>query len=147
MKKISVAAILIGCVISPIACSREPVSAASGAPASLPASGGSIRDELLYQRAVQSYLWALPLLNMRAMKEGSEAKFGAGYNVLPIWKKRMSAATVVTTPNSDVIYAMGYLDLKRGGPMVIEAPPGLQGILDDFWQRPIRMVQPFEGRD
>jgi hypothetical protein len=107
----------------------------------------SIKDELLYQRAIQSYLWALPLLNMRAMKEGSEAKFGAGYNVLPIWKKRMSAVTLVTTPNSDVIYAMGYLDLKVDGPMVIEAPPGLQGILDDFWQRPIRMVGQFEGRD
>jgi hypothetical protein len=72
---------------------------------------------------------------------------GAGYNVLPIWKKRMSARTLVTTPNSDVIYAMGYLDLKRDGPMVIEAPPGLQGILDDFWQRPLRMVGQFEGRD
>jgi hypothetical protein len=106
-----------------------------------------LRDELLYQRATQSYLWALPLLNMRAMKEASEKTFGAGYNVLPIWKKRMSAKTLVTTPNSDVIYAMGYLDLKRDGPMVIEAPPGLQGILDDFWQRPIRMVGQFDGRD
>jgi hypothetical protein len=84
---------------------------------------------------------------MRAMNEGSEAKFGAGYNVLPIWKQRMSAVTLVTTPNSDVIYAMACLDLKRAGPMVIEAPPRLQGILDDFWQRPIRMVGRFEGRD
>jgi hypothetical protein len=108
---------------------------------------GRLRDELLYQRATQSYLWALSLLNMRAMKEGSEKTFGAGYNVLPIWKERMSAKTLVTTPNSDVIYAMGYLDLKRDGPMVIEAPPGLQGILDDFWQRPIHMVGQFEGRD
>jgi hypothetical protein len=105
-----------------------------------------LRDELLYQRATQSYLWALPLLNMRAMKEGSEKTFGAGYHVLPIWKRRMSAKTLVTTPNSDVIYAMGYLDLKRDGPMVIEAPPGLQGILDDFWQRPIHMVGRFDGR-
>jgi hypothetical protein len=59
----------------------------------------------------------------------------------------MSAKTLVTTPNSDVIYAMGYLDLKCDGPMVIEAPPGLQGLLDDFWQRPIRMVGQFEERD
>ena len=127
-------------VFAPSPASGQPATAPNFAPA-------SIKEELLYQRATQSYLWALPLLNMRAMKEGSEAKFGAGYNVLPIWKKRMNAATLVTTPNSDVIYAMGYLDLKRDGPMVIEAPPGLQGILDDFWQRPIRMVEQFEGRD
>ena len=37
----------------------------------------------------------------------------------------------------DVIYAMSYLDVGRDGPMVFEAPPGLQGILLDFWQRPI----------
>lgn len=32
---------------------------------------------------------------------------------------------------------MSYLDLGKDGPMVFEAPPGLQGILLDFWQRPI----------
>ena len=83
---------------------------------------------------------------MRSMKEGSEAKFGKGYNVLPIWKKRLSAKTLITTPNSDVIDAMGYLDLKSDGPLVIEVPPGLQGILDDFFQRPIHSVGDIGGR-
>jgi hypothetical protein len=106
----------------------------------------ALRDELTYQQATQSYLWALPILNMFAMKEASEAKFGKGYNVLPIWKERLNAKTLVTTPNSDVIYAMGYLDLKQDGPMVIEAPPGLQGILDDFWQRPIPSEGEIDGR-
>jgi hypothetical protein len=82
-------------------------------------------------------IWALPLINTLGMKVGSEAAFGAGYNVLPVWKKRLDAKTLVTTPNSDVIYAMGYLDLGKDGPMVFEARPGLQGILLDFWQRPI----------
>jgi hypothetical protein len=40
------------------------------------------------------------------MKVGSEKTFGVGYNVLPVWKKRLDAKTLVTTPNSDVIYAM-----------------------------------------
>jgi hypothetical protein len=106
----------------------------------------TLRDDLIFQQATQSYLWALPILNMYAVKEGSEAKFGKGYNVLPIWKKRLNAKTLVTTPNSDVIYAMGYLDLKQDGPMVIEAPPGLQGILDDFWQRPIPSEGEIDGR-
>jgi hypothetical protein len=100
-----------------------------------------LRDELLFQRATQTYLWALPLINTLGMKIGSEKAFGAGYNVLPVWKKRLDAKTLVTTPNSDVIYAMSYLDVGRDGPMVFEAPPGLQGILLDFWQNPI----PVEG--
>ena len=97
----------------------------------------ALNDELLFQRATQVYLWALPLINTLGMKEGSERVFGAGYNVLPVWKKRLDAKTLVTTPNSDVIYAMSYVDLGKDGPLVFEAPPMLQGILLDFWQRPI----------
>jgi hypothetical protein len=97
----------------------------------------TLRDELLFQRATQAYLWALPLLNTLGMQVGSERAFGDGYHVLPIWKQRLDARTLVTTPNSDVIYAMSYVDLGRDGPMVFDAPPMLQGILLDFWQRPI----------
>jgi hypothetical protein len=97
----------------------------------------ALRDELLFQRATQTYLWALPLINTLGMKYGSEKVFGAGYNVLPIWKKRLDAKTLVPTPNSDVIYAMSYVDLGKDGPLVFEAPPMLQGIQLDFWQRPI----------
>src|SRR5215510_1537867 len=110
-----------------------------------PETAKLLRDELLFQRATQTYLWALPLINTLGMKVGSEKAFGAGYNVLPVWKKRLDAKTLVTTPNSDVIYAMGYLDLGKDGPMVFEAPPDLQGILLDFWQRPIPGPGKFAG--
>ena len=106
----------------------------------------ALKDELVFQRAVQSYIWALPALNMYGMKEGSEKVFGKGYNILPIWKQRLNAKTLITTPNSDVIYALGYLDLKDDGPMVIEVPPGLQGILDDFFQRPVCSEEQIGGR-
>jgi hypothetical protein len=96
-----------------------------------------LRDELLFQRATQIYLWAMPLINTLGMQVGSDKTFGAGYNVLPIWKQRLDAKTLVTTPNSDVLYAMSYVDLGKDGPLVMEAPPELQGILLDYWQRPI----------
>lgn len=96
-----------------------------------------LRDELLFERAVQVYLWALPAVNLMAMKEGSEKVFGSGYNVFPVWKHRLNSKTIVTTPNSDVIYAMAYVNVGRDGPLVIEIPPEQQGILDDFWQRPV----------
>ena len=97
----------------------------------------TLYDELLFQRATQTYLWALPLINTLGMKEGSEKVFGSGYNVLPVWKKRLNAKTLITTPNSDVIYALSYVNPGKDGPLVFEAPPMLQGILLDFWQRPI----------
>ena len=101
------------------------------------ASAKTLMEELYFQRACQVYLWALPAINTVAMRDGSAKVFGPGYNVMPVWKTRLNAKTVVTTPNSDVIYAMAFLDLKKDGPMVVEVAPGLQGILDDFWQRPL----------
>ncbi|MGY3619056.1 DUF1254 domain-containing protein [Bradyrhizobium sp. USDA 10063] len=102
-----------------------------------PETAKRLMDELEFQQATQAYLWALPLINTLGMKFGSEKEFGAGYNILPVWKERLDPKTLVTTPNSDVIYAMGYVDMGETGPIVFEAPPNLQGILLDFWQRPI----------
>jgi hypothetical protein len=97
-------------------------------------------DEHWFQRAVQVYLGALPAVSMIAMRDGSQAAFGAGYNVLPVWKRRMDAKCRVPTPNADVIYAMSYLDLKADGPLVVQAPPGILGMLSDFWQHPLTDV-------
>ena len=100
----------------------------------------SLRDELFYQRAVHAYLTMLPALNVIGMRDGSEAAFGAGYHVLPIWKDRMDSRAWVPTPNADVIYSMSYLDLKEQGPLVVAAPPNVIGMFTDFFQRTITDV-------
>src|SRR5258708_1537749 len=104
-----------------------------------PEASARLYDELLFQRAVQVYLWALPAMNMVAMRDGQAAAFGAGNNVLAIWKDRPNAKTLITTANPDVIYGLGFVDLKDG-PVVFEAAPEMQGLLDDFWHRPLTDV-------
>lgn len=96
-----------------------------------------LHEELAFQRAVQSYLWALPAMNMYAMREGQRNAFSDDSNVLIITKDRPDYNMLFTTANPDVIYAFAWLDLKKEGPMVIDAPPNLQGLLDDMWHRPI----------
>ncbi len=103
-------------------------------------------DEMIFQRATQSIMWSMPAMTLWYMKKGSEAQFGEGSNILPIWKDKLNSKTLVSTPNSDVIYAMGYIDLQKDGPTVVEVPPLLQGILDDFWHRPLTDVG-FVGPD
>jgi hypothetical protein len=100
----------------------------------------SLRDELFYQHAIHAYMTMLPALNVIGMRDGSEATFGKGYNVLPIWKERMDARTWVPTPNADVIYSMSYLDLKQSGPLVVAAPANVIGMFTDFFQRTITDV-------
>ena len=108
-----------------------------------------LRDELFYQRAIHAYMTMQPAMNVIGMRDGSEAEFGAGYNVLPIWKDRMDSRTWVPTPNADVIYSMNYLDLKETGPLVVAAPPNVIGMFTDFFQRTITdvgMVGPDRAR-
>jgi len=97
-------------------------------------------DEMMFQRACQVLLWSIPAMSVYAMKKGSDEVFGEGGNVLVVFKDRLTSETLISTPNSDVIYALGYIDLAADGPTVVEVPPHQQGILDDFWQRPITDV-------
>lgn len=105
-----------------------------------PKEAESLRDELFYQRAIHAYITMLPALNVIGIRDGSEATFGKGYNILPIWKERMDARAWIPTPNADVIYSMSYLDLKETGPLVVAAPPNVIGMFTDFFQRTITDV-------
>ena len=113
--------------------------------ADLPFDGGyptadsraALNDELFFQRATQVYLWALPAMNMWAMKRGHETVSGTGYNVVAVYEKRLKPNTVITTPNSDLIYGLCFADLSVTGPLVLEAPPRVQALMDDFWHRPL----------
>jgi hypothetical protein len=100
----------------------------------------ALRDELFYQRAIHAYMTMQPALNVIGMRDGSEAEFGKGYNILPIWKRRMDSRCWVPTPNADVIYSMNYLDLKETGPLVVHAPANVIGMFTDFFQRTITDV-------
>ena len=99
-----------------------------------------LRDELFYQRAIHAYMTMLPALNTIGMRDGSEATFGKGYNVLPVWKDRMDSRAWIPTPNGDVIYSLTFLDLKETGPLVVAAPPNVIGMFTDLFQRTITDV-------
>ena len=109
-------------------------------------AGNKLRSELQFQHAVQTYLWALPAMSLYAMRQAQEKQFGTGANVMAIWKDRLDAKTVVLTGNPDAIYAFAWLDLKRDGPTVVEAPSKIQGLMDDMWHRPLADIG-FAGPD
>ena len=101
------------------------------------ATAKTLKDELLFQRATQTYLWAMPLLNTMGMRDGSNDAFGTGYNVMEIWEKRLDAKTQITTPNSDLIYGMTFANLARDRAAGVRGAAQAARHLLDFWQRPI----------
>ena len=103
------------------------------------ASQKVLQDEVYFQRASMLYQWALPIVNMKAMQEGhAKLMNGTAYNKIAIYEDRLKPNTVITTPNSDVIYAMAWLDMKKIGPLVLEHPGGLQSLMDDMYHHPLR---------
>lgn len=40
-----------------------------------------------------------------------------------IWESLMDSKTLLLTAKTDTVYMIGFLDLRRDGPTVIQAPP------------------------
>ena len=95
------------------------------------ASTELIFDNLDYQRAVQAYLLALPVVNQMANRTGILA-MGAANKTVPIWEQLVDSRTVELTANDNTPYTWFWIDL-RNGPLVIEAPPKVLGLVNDIW--------------
>ena len=97
-------------------------------------------DEMDFQRATQCYLWAMPIVSFAKWQQQHETVFGqedGDLVQLESFRDRMG----FLTPNDTTTYLVGYVNLERTGPLVIDYPKGptAGGILD-MWQRPISDV-------
>jgi hypothetical protein len=92
-------------------------------------------EELDFQRAVQAYLWALPMASYGAMAD-EHIRLGCTSSAVLIADEFAQQQHLVLTANQDTPYMSGVLDL-RNGPMVMEVPAGLLGTLNNIWQQPL----------
>ena len=95
------------------------------------ASTDKIYDNLDFQRAVQAYLLALPVVNQMANRAGV-LSMGAANATIPIWEQMVDSRTVELTANDNTPYTWFWIDLRKG-PLVIEAPPKVLGTVNDLW--------------
>jgi hypothetical protein len=92
-----------------------------------------IYDNLDQSRALQAYLLALPMVNQAGMR-ASLRKFGPDNRTDVIWETLVDSKTVELTANNNTVYSFIWLDTKKG-PLVVEIPPKVLGLIDDFWYR------------
>jgi hypothetical protein len=98
---------------------------------------GAIFDELDYQLATQTYLWALPLVSYAQWQTVHSDVFGAGPCDLVHYRSYRDRLGLITA-NVTTPYTLGFFDLGRTGPLVVELPAGpTAGGVSDFWQREI----------
>ena len=92
----------------------------------------TVYDYLDRSRAVNVYINSIPALSVNALREGQAAAGCVTSNEICIWDNLMNSTTVLLTGNTSTMYAVGFLDLVKDGPTVIDLPPGMLGILDDM---------------
>ncbi|MFO0874134.1 MAG: DUF1254 domain-containing protein [Phycisphaerales bacterium] len=125
-----------------------PLPSGIAAPAQLKTRFGSLRfeggvpdqasterifDNLDYQRAIQAYLLALPPVNQLANRTAI-LSMGPANMTVPIWEQMVDSRTVELTANDNTPYTWFWLDL-RNGPLVLEVPPRVLGLINDMWYR------------
>jgi hypothetical protein len=93
-------------------------------------------------RAVEVFLDQMPAVSWYAVWNGV-ASFNEGVpNQVVIWEQLMDSGTLLLTGNSETVYSLCAIDLKRDGPVVVELPAGLLGGIADLWQVDLASVGP-----
>ena len=93
-------------------------------------------NELDFQRAVQAYIWGLPMVEMAEWQKAQKDIFKAGTNDFVTYQSFTQKLGILTA-NATTPYMMAFPNLKETGPMVFEIPAGpTAGGLLDFWERP-----------
>ena len=88
-------------------------------------------NHLDFMRGVRTFLDAMPIASLYAMREGLR-EVGCVDGTVGIFEELMDSKTLFLTANTESVYALSWLDLK-GGPLVVESPPNVLGFVDDAW--------------
>ena len=92
-----------------------------------------VYDHLDFIHAFEAFMNGLQGVNTYAIHKGL-LDAGVKDNEVIVFSELVDAKSLLLTTNADTIYATAFLDLT-GGPMVLEVPPRLLGLINDAWGR------------
>lgn len=111
------------------------------------ASAEKLYNNLDFQRAVQAYLFAIPIVSQAANRDAFRT-LGPPNTVVPIFEQLLDSRGIVLTGNDNTVYSWTWIDLDKG-PIVLEVPPKVLGTVNDMWQRwvvDVGITGPDKGR-
>ena len=91
----------------------------------------ALYDNLDFQRAVQAFLSALPVAQHFSIRTGLRS-FGPDNQTVLITASLLDSHSLLAGGNTETIYNFVWLDTKEG-PLVIEMPSHVLGMINDFW--------------
>jgi len=101
-------------------------------------------DGLLYHRAFEVALWAIPATDSFATREAVIRDLGGKPNDIAINTRPMDSDIHLVALQTQTPYLQGAIDLGDG-PIVVEIPPAadeshLYGVISNAWQRPLEDI-------
>lgn len=97
------------------------------------ATVAKLYDQLDFQYATRAFSDTLQGVSIHSLRKGLQS-IGVKDNEVTVFSELMDAKSLFLTANADTIYFMAGIDLSKG-PMVIEVPPQVLGIVQDAWFR------------
>jgi hypothetical protein len=93
-----------------------------------------------FQRACQAYLWSLPLVGFAQWQRSARTVFGMR-DIDMVTYESLSDRLGLLTANPAITYIVGFPDLSRTTPLVVDYPSGSSsGAIVDCWQQPITFL-------
>ncbi len=93
-----------------------------------------VYDNLDFIRGVEAFLNAMPGASTEALHQGFVSQGANNNQTVLIMEDLMDSKSLFLTANTESVYNMMWIDTKSG-PVVIETPPNVLGIIDDHWFR------------
>lgn len=90
-----------------------------------------IWDHQDFSRAVECMTLSTNAASLVGFRRGIR-EYGPDNETAIWWKERLDSKGLLLTGNTTVIYMFAWLD-THDGPLVLECPQGMLGIIDDFW--------------
>ena len=94
-----------------------------------------VYDNLDRMRGLAVFMDNQGAASLHAMRTGNASIGADASNKFTISEQLLQPESLYLTGNTSTLYALGYIDLKKDGPLVIELPPGMLGFVDDAWFR------------
>ena len=91
-----------------------------------------VYDNLDFMRGVEAFLNCVPGASAEGFRTGWATQGADNNQTVIIMENLMDSKSLYLTPNTESIYNMTWLDTSKG-PLVIETPPNVLGIIDDHW--------------
>jgi len=90
-----------------------------------------VYDHLDFLRGVEVFLNCMRGASVAGFRHGMRDA-GCVDGTIGVFETLMDSKSLFLTPDTETVYAMAWLDLSKG-PVVVESPPNVLGIVDNFW--------------